>query len=61
MSEIPSSLAPFFQEYELSQLNLERSAGTIIESCCLSRTAPFGTSSWEFLRSNDPDLLGNNL
>jgi hypothetical protein len=28
---IPSSLAPFFQEYDLSQLDLERSASSIIE------------------------------
>ena len=37
MSDIPSSLAPFFQEYDLSKLDLERSAGTIIE-----RTLQFG-------------------
>lgn len=37
MSDIPVSLAPFFQEYDLSQLDLERSAGTIIE-----RTLQFG-------------------
>jgi hypothetical protein len=37
MSEIPSSLAPFFQEYNLEQLDLERSASTIIE-----RTLQFG-------------------
>jgi hypothetical protein len=28
---IPTSLAPFFQEYNLEQLNLELSAATIIE------------------------------
>jgi hypothetical protein len=28
---IPASLAPFFQEYDLVQLDLERSAATIIE------------------------------
>jgi hypothetical protein len=37
MSEIPISLAPFFQEYNLEQLDLERSAPTIIE-----RTLQFG-------------------
>lgn len=37
MSEIPASLAPFFQEYDLEQLTLERSAWTIIE-----RTLQFG-------------------
>ena len=37
MSDIPASLAPFFQEYDLNQLDLERSAGTIIE-----RTLQFG-------------------
>jgi hypothetical protein len=30
-SSIPASLAPFFQEYHLDQLDLERSASTIIE------------------------------
>lgn len=28
---IPSTLAPFFQEYDLRQLNLQRDAFTIIE------------------------------
>lgn len=37
MSAIPASLAPFFQEYSLDQLDLERSANTIIE-----RTLQFG-------------------
>jgi hypothetical protein len=37
MSAIPASLAPFFQEYDLNRLDLERSAGTIIE-----RTLQFG-------------------
>jgi len=37
MSDIPSSLVPFFQEYDLRKLDLERSAGTIIE-----RTLQFG-------------------
>lgn len=35
--DIPSSLAPFFQEYDLAQLDVERSAATIIE-----RTLRFG-------------------
>ena len=30
-SSIPLSLAPFFQEYDLASLDLERSAATIIE------------------------------
>ena len=37
MSFIPASLAPFFQEYDLEQLDRERSAHTIIE-----RTLIFG-------------------
>jgi hypothetical protein len=37
MNEIPSSLAPFFQEYDLSKLDLDRSAWTIIE-----RTLQYG-------------------
>jgi hypothetical protein len=37
VSEIPASLAPFFQEYDLEQLTLERSATTIIE-----RTLQYG-------------------
>ena len=37
MSNIPASLAPFFQEYNLEHLNPERSAATIIE-----RTLQFG-------------------
>jgi hypothetical protein len=48
MSEIPASLAPFFQEYDLEQLDLERSAATIIE-----RTLQFGTRAeihWLFTR-----------
>lgn len=35
---IPTSLAPFFQEYNLSRLHIERDASTIIE-----RTLRFGT------------------
>jgi len=35
---IPATLAPFFQEYDLAQLNLQRDASTIIE-----RTLRFGT------------------
>ena len=31
MSSIPASLSPFFQEYRLEDLDLERSAYTIIE------------------------------
>ena len=38
MTLIPTSLAPFFQEYDLAQLNPERDAATIIE-----RTLRFGT------------------
>jgi hypothetical protein len=30
-SRFPASLAPFFQEYDLTQLDLQRSANTIIE------------------------------
>jgi hypothetical protein len=44
--EIPTSLAPFFQEYDLEQLTLENSAATIIE-----RTLQFGNReeiSWLF-------------
>jgi hypothetical protein len=37
MSDIPSSLAPFFQEYDFSKLDLDLSAGTIIE-----RTLQYG-------------------
>jgi hypothetical protein len=37
MGDIPLSLAPFFQEYDLRNLDLEQSAGTIIE-----RTLQFG-------------------
>ena len=37
MRVIPASLAPFFQEYNLEQLDVERSANTIIE-----RTLQFG-------------------
>ena len=38
MQPIPLTLAPFFQEYNLSQLNPERDSATIIE-----RTLRFGT------------------
>jgi bacterioferritin (cytochrome b1) len=31
LNNIPASLTPFFQEYDLEQLDLERSAETIIE------------------------------
>ena len=37
MQPIPVTLAPFFQEYDLAQINLQRSADTIIE-----RTLQFG-------------------
>ena len=37
MNAPPVSLAPFFQEYDLEQLDLERSAATIIE-----RTLQYG-------------------
>lgn len=39
-STIPTSLAPFFQEYNLAQLRIERDASTIIE-----RTLHYGTRS----------------
>jgi hypothetical protein len=48
MNDIPTSLAPFFQEYNLEQLSLERSAATIIE-----RTLQFGNRAeirWLFSR-----------
>lgn len=38
MQSIPASLAPFFQEYDLAQLNVELDAATIIE-----RTLRYGT------------------
>jgi len=38
MSPIPSSLTPFFQEYDLATLNPKRDAATIIE-----RTLRYGT------------------
>ena len=37
MQPIPVTLAPFFQEYDLAQLNPQRNADTIIE-----RTLQFG-------------------
>lgn len=48
MSDIPASLVPFFQEYDLEQFDLERSANTIIE-----RTLQFGNRAeirWLFSR-----------
>ncbi|MEA3351276.1 MAG: hypothetical protein U9Q82_11685 [Chloroflexota bacterium] len=45
-SSIPQSLAPFFQEYDLSRLDVQRSAATIIE-----RVLQFGNRteiSWLF-------------
>jgi hypothetical protein len=50
VSEIPASLAPFFQEYDLDQLTLERSAATIIE-----RTLQYGNREeirWLFSHYN---------
>ena len=44
---IPATLAPFFQEYDLAQLNPQKDAATIIE-----RTLRFGTRTelrWLFL------------
>jgi hypothetical protein len=38
MQPIPPTLAPFFQEYDLQKLNLEKDSATIIE-----RTLRFGT------------------
>ena len=38
MQPIPSSLAPFFQEYDLAKLNPSQDAATIIE-----RTLRYGT------------------
>lgn len=38
MTAIPPTLAPFFQEYDLAQLNPQRDANTIIE-----RTLRYGT------------------
>ena len=39
-ANIPTSLAPFFQEYNLAQLRIEQDASTIIE-----RTLRYGTRS----------------
>jgi hypothetical protein len=44
---VPATLAPFFQEYDLAQLNSQKDAATIIE-----RTLRFGTRAelhWLFL------------
>jgi len=38
MQPIPPTLAPFFQEYDFKQLNLEKDSATIID-----RTLRFGT------------------
>lgn len=38
LQSIPSTLAPFFQEYDLTHLRIQQDAGTIIE-----RTLRFGT------------------
>jgi hypothetical protein len=40
MQTIPPSLSPFFQEYDLARLNLEKASFTIIE-----RTLQFGNRS----------------
>lgn len=40
LQAIPSTLAPFFQEYDLTKLRIEQDASTIIE-----RTLRFGTRS----------------
>ena len=53
-SSIPQSLAPFFQEYRLSNLDPERAAATIIE-----RTLQFGTRAeiaWLFGRYPRPQI-----
>ena len=39
-AKIPTSLAPFFQEYDLASLRIEQDASTIIE-----RTLRYGTRS----------------
>jgi hypothetical protein len=40
---IPTSLAPFFQEYDLWHLHIEREANPIGENmACPNRTIPFG-------------------
>jgi len=39
-ANIPASLAPFFQEYDLARLHVEQDASTIIE-----RTLRYGTRS----------------
>lgn len=56
MAEIPASLAPFFQEYDLQALDLEVSSWTIIE-----RTLQYGNRAelrwlfscypWEVIRA----------
>jgi hypothetical protein len=40
LPSIPSTLAPFFQEYDLTQLRIQQDSSTIIE-----RTLRFGTRS----------------
>jgi hypothetical protein len=42
-SQVPIGLKPYFQEYDIARLNLERDANLIIQ-----RTLEFGT--WEELR-----------
>lgn len=56
MSSIPPSLAPFFQEYDLAQLDLERSAATIIE-----RSLQFGNRAeirWLFSYYSKEQIRG---
>jgi hypothetical protein len=54
MTDIPASLAPFFQEYDLEQLDLEHADNTIIE-----RTLQFGNRAeirWLFSRYSQPRI-----
>jgi hypothetical protein len=54
MSSIPVTLAPFFQEYDLAQINLQRHADTIIE-----RTLQFGNRAeihWLFTQYSRPQI-----
>jgi len=55
MAAIPQSLAPFFQEYRLSDLDSERAAATVIE-----RTLQFGNREeirWLFGRYPRKQIL----
>ncbi len=52
---IPTSLSPFFQEYDLAQLDLERSRFTIIE-----RVLQFGDRQeirWLFTVYSKPEII----